>query len=416
MTYIRALSFVSAVLLLTPSLAQAAKPAAKPIVAVFDMHTKRIHLRRGATAALTAYLVSRLTSSGAYQVVPRDQLKTALRKQKTRSYKRCYKQSCHIAIGQELSAHKSLASEVMRIGKHCVVTLALYDLKKATTDRGADASGRCGEDALMVSIKRAVSKLVLGASSRPSAIGPRLSARKGPPASKTARSLRYWERRCDNGEGKACANASSYYYLGRGVRKDVPKAISLQRDACSKKVATSCHFLGLAYHAGRSLPQNYRQAAIFFAKACRLGRAKACSNLGLFVKKGWGVRKDLTKAKALYRRACRGNVSDGCNNLAMTLALRKERLQEAFKAANKAVRLSTSYATVDTLAFVLLQMKAYRWAEKMALKAIELAPKKAVLRRRLASIRAAARAAERRSAAPPRTGGADGAEGNVIGG
>lgn len=416
MTYIRTLSFVSAIsvaALLAPSLAQAAQPASKPIVAVFEMHTKRVKLRRGATAALTAYLASRLTSSGAYQVVPRDQLRKALRAQKTRSYKRCYKQSCQIAIGQELSAHKSLSSEIMRIGKHCVVTLALYDLKKATTDRGADASGRCSEDALMGSIKRAVNELAGDpAQSRPAK--PSLRGRRARPETKVTRALRRWEHRCDNGDGHACSKAASFYYLGRGTPKNVAKSLTLERDACAKKVASSCHLIGLTYHLGKDVPHSYKQAAVFIAKACRIGRAAACSDLGLFLEKGWGVRKDLAKAKVLYRRACRANVSDGCNNLAMALALRKEKLKEALKAATKAVKLSTTYQTLDTFAFVLLQLGAYRWAEKIALKAIQLAPNKSALRRRLASIRAAARAAKRRGGSAAQA--VDGEQGNVVGG
>jgi TPR repeat protein len=402
-----------------PGLARAARPSTKPIVAVFDIQTKRVHLSGAATSALTAYLASRLTSTGAYQVVPRDQLKTALRKQKTRSYKRCYKQSCRIAIGQELSAHKSLATEIMRIGKRCVVTLALYDLKKATTDRGADASGRCSEDRLMVSIKRAVRELANGpAASRPTA--PSAMARPAQPATqapstKATRALRGYERRCDDGDGVACAKASAYYYFGRGVAKNVAKAITLARDACAKKVAPSCHFVGLVYLSGRHLTQSNPRAATFIAKACKLGRAKACANLGLFFEKGLGVAKDIPKAKALYRRACAAKVSDGCNNLAMLLALRREHLTEALRVATQAVKLSMTYQTLDTLAFVLLQRKAYDAAEKVALKALSLAPKNAALRRRLRAIRRAGRAAEQRAAGR----GAQRAttpEGNEIGG
>ncbi|MCK5805739.1 MAG: SUMF1/EgtB/PvdO family nonheme iron enzyme, partial [Lentisphaeria bacterium] len=135
--------------------------ARKPIVAVFEIQTsKRVRLSREAKSNLSVYLASRLTSSGAYEVVAKEMLRAALRKKKKESYKRCYKQSCQIAIGQELSADKSLASRIMKIGKKCVVTVALYDLKKATTEKGADAQGGCSEEALMVAVKTAVAKLV----------------------------------------------------------------------------------------------------------------------------------------------------------------------------------------------------------------------------------------------------------------
>ncbi|MCK5800590.1 MAG: hypothetical protein KAI47_25550 [Deltaproteobacteria bacterium] len=128
-------------------------------MAVFEIQTKRVKLAPSALSALSDYLANRLGSSGAYQVVPRDQIKIALRQQKKKSYKSCYKQSCQLAIGQELSADMSLASTIMKIGKKCVLTVALYDLKKATTDKGADAEGKCSEEALMTAVKIVVAKL-----------------------------------------------------------------------------------------------------------------------------------------------------------------------------------------------------------------------------------------------------------------
>lgn len=52
-----------------------------------------------------------------------------------------------------------MATQIMKIGGLCVVTATLYDPKKATTEKSADAEGKCGERALMLAIKRAVGKL-----------------------------------------------------------------------------------------------------------------------------------------------------------------------------------------------------------------------------------------------------------------
>lgn len=79
--------------------------ADKPIVAVFDIQTSaNVRLSKQARSNLSDYLASRLTSSGAFQLVLKDKLKEALRQKKSQSYKRCYAQKCQIAIGQELSA------------------------------------------------------------------------------------------------------------------------------------------------------------------------------------------------------------------------------------------------------------------------------------------------------------------------
>ena len=108
------------------------------------------------------YLATKVAGVPGYQVVPRDQLLKRLRKQKRSSYKACYDQSCQIEIGRELAAQKSLSTKVLRLGSKCVVTIALYDLRKAATERAADATGGCGIGALVRSIESAVAKLALG--------------------------------------------------------------------------------------------------------------------------------------------------------------------------------------------------------------------------------------------------------------
>ena len=133
--------------------------AKKPIVAVFDIEFQRVRLKRDAAEVLNNYLVDKVAASGKYQVVPRDQLKKRLVAQKKRSYKQCYQQSCQIEIGKELAAQKSLATRVMKIGRQCVVTATLYDLKKATTERGATAKGKCSEGGIMASLDKVVGKV-----------------------------------------------------------------------------------------------------------------------------------------------------------------------------------------------------------------------------------------------------------------
>ena len=143
------------VLSLLPMRAQ----AKKTIVAVFDIEDRGAKLRRTARQNLSVYLTDKVAATGVYQVVPRDQLKKRLVAQKKRSYKQCYEQSCQIEIGQELAAQKSMATRVMKIGKKCVVTMTLYDLKKATTERGATAKGKCTEGGIMASIDKVISKI-----------------------------------------------------------------------------------------------------------------------------------------------------------------------------------------------------------------------------------------------------------------
>jgi formylglycine-generating enzyme required for sulfatase activity len=132
---------------------------ARPIVAVFNIEAKSLRLDRSRLSELSDYFADSLAATGAFQVVPRDRLKKRLVELKKKSYQACYDQSCQVEIGRELAANKSLATRVMRIGKKCVVTSTLYDLRKAATEAGATAEGGCGVDALRELVKRVVRAL-----------------------------------------------------------------------------------------------------------------------------------------------------------------------------------------------------------------------------------------------------------------
>lgn len=142
--------------LIVPSETATAKGNA---VAVFDLQLRRIRLRASVRSALSDYLAAQLAARG-LSLVPRSQLKKRLRRQKRASYRSCYDQSCQIEIGRELAAQKSVASQVMRIGKRCVVTLTLYDLRTATSERATTAKGRCSESGIMSALTSAAAQLL----------------------------------------------------------------------------------------------------------------------------------------------------------------------------------------------------------------------------------------------------------------
>ncbi|MBW2735162.1 MAG: SUMF1/EgtB/PvdO family nonheme iron enzyme [Deltaproteobacteria bacterium] len=133
--------------------------AQKPIVAVFNIDARGVKLNNRAKSILRDYIETQLTASGVYEVVPPDALRKALSKQKTKSYKACFAQSCQISIGQEVAANKSLSTRVSKIGRKCMVTAKLYDLLKSTAEKGATSEGRCGENGIMGSTKVVVARL-----------------------------------------------------------------------------------------------------------------------------------------------------------------------------------------------------------------------------------------------------------------
>ena len=155
--------------------------AKKPIVAVFNIEFQRVRMNSQVQDALRDYIETKLTSSGAYRVVPPGQLKKALSQQKVKSFQQCYKSSCQIKIGEELSADRTLSTRVTRIGGACVVSMKLYHLKSMTTAKGDTAEGPCGERGIMASIRKVLAKLKAGGGSPgtggpgPAADGPSVS-------------------------------------------------------------------------------------------------------------------------------------------------------------------------------------------------------------------------------------------------
>ena len=79
---------VSAALLMAASPSTAGTD--KPILAVFNLEDRGVGLSAKLLLRLSDYLAMQLAATGAYELVPRDQLKERLTKQKQSSYKACY--------------------------------------------------------------------------------------------------------------------------------------------------------------------------------------------------------------------------------------------------------------------------------------------------------------------------------------
>lgn len=152
-----AAGLVLASILMTAAMAAGAEE--RPIMAVFGVEVKGTKLDPGTVDRLTDYLGSLVAARG-FQVIPRSQLRDRLRQEKEVSYQQCYDQSCQIEIGKELAAQKSLATQVLKIGKKCKVTLTLFDLRRAASDNAATASGGCGEDEVVEALEKAVGELL----------------------------------------------------------------------------------------------------------------------------------------------------------------------------------------------------------------------------------------------------------------
>jgi uncharacterized protein (TIGR02145 family) len=131
----------------------------RPIVAIFGVDAAKAKLSQDLVDQLPDYLATKLTESGKYQVIPREQVKDRLAEEKKKTYKKCYDQSCQIEIGKELAAEKTLSTKIMKLGSRCTVTLTLYDIRRATTESAASQHGGCKDDAVVESMDKALAKL-----------------------------------------------------------------------------------------------------------------------------------------------------------------------------------------------------------------------------------------------------------------
>jgi hypothetical protein len=127
-------------------------------VAVFDIQDKSKGLSKMEVESLTDYLATKVAEDGLFHVIPREEIKKRILSAKKKSYKSCYDQSCQIEIGREIAAQKTLSVNIAPIGSSCIVTAALYDLKKAATDATATTRGKCGTDALLAQIEEIIAK------------------------------------------------------------------------------------------------------------------------------------------------------------------------------------------------------------------------------------------------------------------
>jgi uncharacterized protein len=289
----------------------------KPIVAVFDIENRGTKLGATELATLSDYLATEIASTGAFETVPRDEIKRRLETQKKDSYRACYAQSCQIELGQELAAQKSLSTQVMRLGKMCLVTATLFDLRRSIAEHGATADGSCEEDAIVAEIKQVVQKLVHPPFSRE------------PPASQTIRVERPGETRaaaepaeldprrpknaCESGKLEACVSLGDAYRKGFGGNAaDDKQAAALYKKACDGGSARGCFSYGWMLKYGAGVDQSSTSAVRALERACDLDDLAGCTELALSYETGQGVQQSSARAYELYRKACDGNYAWGC--------------------------------------------------------------------------------------------------------
>jgi TPR repeat protein len=130
------------------------------------------------------------------------------------------------------------------------------------------------------------------------------------------------KRSCDNGHGDGCGQLGHMYYSGGHFDKDIRRGFELSERGCDLGSGESCGWLAWQYmEGGRGVTRDVGRALTLYRKACSLGEADDCMRLGKFYESGKHVKADPAEVVGLYKRACEleRNYGEGCYNLARHL-------------------------------------------------------------------------------------------------
>lgn len=129
------------------------------VVAVFDFQDMTRKTGADLLTQLPEYLGALLAKKGSYAIVPREQLKAQINDAKKETYKACYDTSCQIELGKALAAEGVVSTKILRLGKECVLTSTLFDLKSETVIRAATAESSCTDKALLGGVQKLAEQL-----------------------------------------------------------------------------------------------------------------------------------------------------------------------------------------------------------------------------------------------------------------
>jgi TPR repeat protein len=309
-----------ALALLALASAPAAAHAEKAVVAVFEiMDRSPKPLKRPALEQLTEYLGAKLGESGRFLIVPTSQLREQLASAKKESYKSCFDQACQIEIGKAVAAEKSLQSELLHIGKTCVLKSSLYDLRTEVGERSASRKTACEEDALLEAVEGVAAQL-LGASATE---GPGRNAELGEGSGAAL-------VKCDS--AVACYEKGTQYDAGAGgVAVDLTLAATYFEASCREGFAKACERVADVYRRGRGVPRDLERFVTLASAACEGQQGDACSAAAELLSTGDGVKKDEARAQRLWARGCELQLPIACRESAKGLeAIERERALAAY--------------------------------------------------------------------------------------
>jgi TPR repeat protein len=121
---------------------------------------------------------------------------------------------------------------------------------------------------------------------------------------------------CESGVLSGCWTLSDMYLRGDGVARNEALGAALLQRVCDGPANAvhllACTDLAQLYTTGRGVPKDLARAIQLEEKACpAVGRA--CANLGDKYERGEGVARDLVRARQLYQKGCAGGSQGACD-------------------------------------------------------------------------------------------------------
>ena len=112
-------------------------------------------------------------------------------------------------------------------------------------------------------------------------------------------------------DGSLVLNLGKCYFYGKGVAKDMDKAIALIGKASEMGNDEAMYTLGVCYEVGNGVKNNAKKAVELYQRSTNLGNGNAVHNLAMCYRYGKGVDKDIQKSMELFSLA----LSKDCSTL-----------------------------------------------------------------------------------------------------
>ena len=117
-----------------------------------------------------------------------------------------------------------------------------------------------------------------------------------------AEAVKLYGRGAAHDDYRAMVSLGEMYEQGRGVQKDVGRAVKLYEQAGNGSPWAQFK-LGVLYSQGEALPADYAKALAWWHKSADGGNIKAINNLGVMYDRGLGVSVDYQQALSFYLKA-----------------------------------------------------------------------------------------------------------------